>query len=86
MAAAVIEKIGGASRDRTDDLIVANDNALRLRHPDFNNLESDYVPLRSENLDLRSRWFANVRFAFTTLVQDSSCPHPPQLGKKTATQ
>jgi hypothetical protein len=47
----VVGKIGGASRDRTDDLIVANDNALRLRHHDFNNLESDYVPLRSENLN-----------------------------------
>jgi hypothetical protein len=51
----VIEEIGGASRDRTDDLIVANDNALRLRHHNFNNLESDYVPLRSENLNCGSQ-------------------------------
>ena len=47
----VLGEIGGASRDRTDDLIVANDNALRLRHRDFKNLAPDYVPLRSENLN-----------------------------------
>jgi hypothetical protein len=44
-------ELGGASRDRTDDLIVANDTVL----PHFNNLESDYVPLRSENLNCGSQ-------------------------------
>ena len=52
---------GGASRDRTDDLIVANDNALRIRHRDFNSLEVDYVPLRSENPNCGSQMIRQIR-------------------------
>ena len=54
------DKIGGASRDRTDDLIVANDNALQLRHRHFNNLEPNHVPLRSENLNCGSQMIRQI--------------------------
>ena len=48
------------------DCIAANDSALRLRHRDFNNLASDYVPLRSENLNCGSpRCFAKIARTWT---------------------
>jgi len=43
----VIEKIGGASRDRTDDLIVANDGVRQIISLICLHLAAEYGPLRS---------------------------------------
>ena len=45
----VIEKIGGASRDRTDDLIVANDGVCQIISFACPHLAAEYGPLRSNS-------------------------------------
>ena len=40
----VIEKIGGASRDRTDDLIVANDALSQLSYSPIRRLDRKLLP------------------------------------------
>jgi hypothetical protein len=45
----VTEKIGGASRDRTDDLIVANDGVCQIISLTRLHLAADYGPLRSNS-------------------------------------
>jgi hypothetical protein len=45
----VIEKIGGASRDRTDDLIVANDGIAQINSFACSRLDAEYGPLRSNS-------------------------------------
>jgi hypothetical protein len=45
----VTEKIGGASRDRTDDLIVANDGVRQIICLPCLHLAAEYGPLRSNS-------------------------------------
>ena len=45
----VVEKIGGASRDRTDDLIVANDGVRRVISFICRDLAAEHGPLRSNS-------------------------------------
>jgi hypothetical protein len=45
----VVEKIGGASRDRTDELIVANDGICRIISLPCLHLAAEYGPLRSNS-------------------------------------
>jgi hypothetical protein len=45
----VTEKIGGASRDRTDDLIVANDGVCQIISLTHLHLAAEYGPLRSSS-------------------------------------
>jgi len=54
----VTEKIGGASRDRTDDLIVANDGVRRIISLPCLHLAAEYGPLRSNwsNSNNRLAW------------------------------
>jgi len=48
----VIEKYGGASRDRTDDLIVANDALCQLISFTRLHFAAEYGPLRSKTPSL----------------------------------
>jgi hypothetical protein len=45
----VIEGYGGASRDRTDDLIVANDGVSQINSFPCSRLDAEYGPLRSNS-------------------------------------
>jgi hypothetical protein len=45
----VIEGYGGASRDRTDDLIVANDGIFQIKSFPCSRLDAEHGPLRSNS-------------------------------------
>ena len=80
----VLENVGGASRDRTDDLIVANDDVRRIISLTRLHLAAEYGPLRSNSTHKFNR-LAGVASQLSALaahdyllrfVQRTNCNRP----------
>jgi hypothetical protein len=72
----VVGRIGGASRDRTDDLIVANDGVCQSRAFTCLHLAADHVPQRSNCRCARRRSFSKIQVCRESCLNSLSGLHP----------
>ena len=78
----VFEKFGGASRDRTDDLIVANDGVLQkisIWRALGSRLRSKTVQFRQARRGVASQFYPRAVGAALASVMHVTTPHRPNL-------